>query len=480
MPPKRASKKTDISSDISTPKRKQGEKLDKAPEKIRNACVVINNWTDDDITRLNGLTFRYMIVGKEGKPCSRCASCKDCSLCKKCKKTLTAIYEEGFSKFEKAYDIKLSLIDTLPPCKDCYRDHCYSCPDKCLYKTLHLQCYIEFANSISFNSVKKQLPGAHIEYVLSSEKLRTYCKKEGDFKEYGIPKRQGAHHELDEIRQIARTEGMRGVSKIASAPQIRIAETYLSYNEEPRDWEPNVFWICGPTDSCKSRLARHILKTTPRVGDLSPEEDTFVLHPILTDDIPDPYTKNEKSKWWTGYDGHANVIIDDFRPAWWHLTYLLSLLDRYECRVELKGNVRQFRARNIIVTSIKSPEEMYNRAGKSRPLAPSVDDDSNSRPYDPQEIDEPCEQLLRRINEIIHLEYYIDPKTGKRDMDKCLFTNHKMNGRDHTLPRIVTKGVIDFNDPTSHNSPHLPYPEPNDTPKRSSHVRDLLGRAAGK
>ena len=179
-----------------------------------------------------------------------------------------------------------------------------------------------------------------------------YSKKDGKFHECGRQMRQGERGDLDEIRQLALDEGMRGVTAIANMQGINVATKYLTYNEPARDFKPEVIWIWGESGSGKSREAREICGT-------------------------DIYTKNTPTKWWDGYDAHENVIIDDFRGSWWTLTEMLSLLDRYERQLEVKGGMRQMRAKRIVITSIVHPRMIYGNAG-----------------------DEPIEQLLRRVDEI--------------------------------------------------------------------------------
>lgn len=145
---------------------------------------------------------------------------------------------------------------------------------------------------------------------------------------------------------------MREVTLTGNMQQIRVAEKYLTYHEEPRDWEMEVEWYWGPTGSGKSRAAR------TKFADL------------------DYYTKNTPTKWWNGYDGHEAVIIDDFRDSWWPITDMLSLLDRYERQVETKGGERQFRARRVIITSANPPSNCYRNCGEA------------------------VEQLLRRIGHV--------------------------------------------------------------------------------
>jgi len=207
--------------------------------------------------------------------------------------------------------------------------------------TDHIQGYLELNCQMTFNSLKKFMPRAHMEARKgNSTQASDYCKKDGIFFTNGLISKQGSRNDLDKIRQIANSEGMREVTAIGNLQQIRVAEKFLQYNEIIRDWKPEVIWITGPTGSGKSRLARSILGN---------------------DDV---YTKSDVSKWFDGYDAHENVILDDFRGSWMAFSDLLTLIDRYERRVEYKGGTRQFLAKRIVITSIMAPKDCYPNVGE--------------------------------------------------------------------------------------------------------------------
>lgn len=206
--------------------------------------------------------------------------------------------------------------------------------------TPHIQGYAEFSVVKRLSAVKKLSGKAHWECRKGTrEQARDYCKKDGKWEETGDWTEQGKRSDLDFCRNLAINEGMRKVTEVCNLQQIKVAEKYLTYNEEPREWETEVWWIYGKTGSGKSKCARD----------------------YLPDDC---YIKNDGTKWWDGYDGHENVIMDDFRDSWWSLTEMLSLLDRYEKRVEIKGGWRQFKPRKIVVTSAKSPYDCYKGCGE--------------------------------------------------------------------------------------------------------------------
>lgn len=219
--------------------------------------------------------------------------------------------------------------------------------------TPHIQGYAELSHRMRLKTLQKHVPRAHIEARRGSAKeAADYCKKDHDFEEYGEMSQQGSRHDLDSVRVTASDSGMRGVTAVYNHQQIMVAEKFLTYNEDEREWKPYVVWFHGPTGTGKSKRAREML------GD-------------------DVYTKNTASKWWNGYDRHEDVIIDDFRDSWWDLTYMLALLDRYGFRVETKGGMRQMLARRIVVTSALHPKDCYRGTGEA------------------------IQQLLRRVDDIV-------------------------------------------------------------------------------
>lgn len=69
------------------------------------------------------------------------------------------------------------------------------------------------------------------------------------------------------------------------------------------------------------------------------------------EDYPDFYTKN-CNKWWDGYKGETNVIMDDFGLEHKVLGHHLKLWgDRYGCNLEVKGGAIGSRFDKFVVTS---------------------------------------------------------------------------------------------------------------------------------
>lgn len=244
---------------------------------FRNICITWNNYKVEDIQYLRGLvpgTLVYLIYGKEGEK-----------------------------------------------------------------KTKHLQVYAELVKQTRFARLKELFPKIHFEkrYGTQAQAI-TYCKKEGKFKELGVARDQGSRVDLDGMRVLADEEGMRAVVRRGNAQQIRVAQMYLTYCEEERDWEPNVIWLWGPSGSGKSLKAAEMCK----------DLDTYYLTPPSGGTV-----------WFDGYDKHEAMIINEASPDWLPFDFLKTLLDSKPCRLPIKGGFRQCLATLIILTSVKPPHILW-------------------------------------------------------------------------------------------------------------------------
>lgn len=219
--------------------------------------------------------------------------------------------------------------------------------------TPHYQGYVYFKNKKSFKQVKDVIPRAHIEVAKgNAQQNRDYCIKGGDFEEFGNVPKQGNRGDLSEVLEFTT---MRDVVLNASSYQaIRMAEKRLVYLEPKRDWKPRVVWIYGNTGLCKTRG--------------------------IHEAYPDLF-RPQSFKWWDGYDGHEEVLVDDFRGSFCKFSDLLLLIDRYPYQVEVKGGMRQLRAKRMFFTSCYHPVDCY----KDR-------------------TDEDLQQLIRRIDWICLME----------------------------------------------------------------------------
>ncbi len=127
--------------------------------------------------------------------------------------------------------------------------------------------------------------------------------------------------------------------KLDDIPKDLLTRHYNTYKKIMVDYSANPtglqhldnHWIYGPSGSGKSRYVR--------------------------DNYPDLYVKNQ-NKWWCGYKGEENVLIDDLHPSWTGIHQLKNWADRYEFRAEIKGADKALiRPKRILITSNYHPEQ---------------------------------------------------------------------------------------------------------------------------
>lgn len=70
------------------------------------------------------------------------------------------------------------------------------------------------------------------------------------------------------------------------------------------------------------------------------------------------YPKDPRTKFWCGYNGQKNVVIDEFRGGI-DISHLLRWLDRYPVIVEIKGSSVVLKAEKIWITSNIPPRHWY-------------------------------------------------------------------------------------------------------------------------
>lgn len=235
--------------------------------------------------------------------------------------------------------------------------------------TRHVQGYIYYANKKSFAQandvfVSNQIH-PHIEGAKGSSRAnKIYCSKEGGtgFTEIGEMPVQGKKRKIDE----ALLECSNGIVSgdlsiddiVQTSPDLFVLHhkgltALRAHLIKPRDAsvQPVVHWWFGPTGTGKSRRAREL--------------------------YPTAYWKMGGNKWWDGYEGEVEVIIDDYRTSFSTFEYLLNMLDRYPMRVEYKGGSVNLAALTFVITTPKRPELTWS-----------------------MRTDEALNQLIRRITDI--------------------------------------------------------------------------------
>lgn len=224
--------------------------------------------------------------------------------------------------------------------------------------TRHLQGMVCFKERKSLNQVKAYFPTAHFEEKRGTFKQASdYCKKDGDFFEWGeLPMdddRKGltgaAAMEalMGDTLECVRAGDYKSIPVAAThfikAAEYRVMkERQQDRNMETIDGAMEHEWYYGPAGTGKSRKAR--------------------------DENPGAYLKM-CNKWWDDYNGEDVVLIEDFDRAHDKLVHHLKVwADRYAFPAEIKGSKINLRPKKIIVTSNYHPKDIWTSDGDLEPI----------------------------------------------------------------------------------------------------------------
>lgn len=213
--------------------------------------------------------------------------------------------------------------------------------------TPHLQGYVVFNSKKRLRQLKALVSErAHFEKKRGSPKQAAdYCKKDGDYQEYGqLPAGAGARSDLDELyRRITEGQSRDEIAESFPGHYIRYGRRIDSLInrqvDKPRDYSTDkvVVVIHGTTGTGKTRFVYDKYG-----GEL--------------------YSHGGSSKWFDGYIGQRVALFDDYDGSVFKLRYLLNILDRYPMKVEVKGDTREWSPDIIFITSNKAPEDWYANA----------------------------------------------------------------------------------------------------------------------
>lgn len=217
--------------------------------------------------------------------------------------------------------------------------------------TPHIQGYFCLINRKRLTAVKKILPRAHLEIMRGTPlEAATYCKKDGNWTEHGtfpLTAAQASSSKLKRDWDGAYDLAVSG--KMSDIPRSMLIPYYHAFKRiqqdnptKPDDRDDTCgIWLHGVTGAGKSHYARAM--------------------------YPHPFDK-PLNKWWDGYKGQANVLLDDIDTshATWIGPFLKRWADRYSFPAEQKGTTVQIRPQRIIVTSQHRLIDLFQgRMGKA-------------------------------------------------------------------------------------------------------------------
>ncbi|AXL65901.1 replication-associated protein [Golden silk orbweaver associated circular virus 1] len=202
----------------------------------------------------------------------------------------------------------------------------------------HLQGYVAFKNRITLAGIKKWIPGAHFERARGTPtENRDYCKKDGDFKEWGsVPTVTGRACKFGDILHLAESGNITCIKDTYPGVYLRYKATLLSSlvcNTTDLKNSCGV-WLCGPPRSGKDYAVRQL--------------DNVYMKML--------------NKWWDGYKNEDNVLISDIEPdhGKWIGYYIKIWCDMYAFNAEIKGGSMKIRPKKIFMTSNYKLDEVFS------------------------------------------------------------------------------------------------------------------------
>jgi len=218
--------------------------------------------------------------------------------------------------------------------------------------TPHFQGAISFSSPRSERSVRRALSGCHVEVQRGSHhQSHAYCRKEGNFQQWGNPTVDREKQAADQSLLWAETWELAKAGKIEEIDPDKRIKYYSTFKRIARDFQCPLLplegvcgvWIHGPSGSGKS-------------------------HSVFTA-FPNAYLK-DTSKWFCGYQGEDTVWIDDVDPTQtsWIARFLKIWADRYPFPAQVKGGSMVIRPKRVIITSNYRIDEM----GFSDPDLPAI------------------------------------------------------------------------------------------------------------
>lgn len=189
---------------------------------------------------------------------------------------------------------------------------------------------------------------AHIELTRSAAAEDYVWKEdtriEGTQFELGTkPHRRNSKADWEDIWKKAKEGLVEQIQPDVRIQHYRTLRTIRADYARPEPMERVCFVFWGATGTGKSRRAW--------------DEATFEAYP-----------KDPRTKWWDGYQGQENVVIDEFRGAI-DIAHMLRWLDRYPVLVEIKGASVPLKAKKIWITSNLPVEQWYLEADPETRLA---------------------------------------------------------------------------------------------------------------
>lgn len=216
---------------------------------------------------------------------------------------------------------------------------------------LHYQGYIRMKNGCTLGQVKALFPQeVHLEQCKGTEEQNIeYCSKEES--------RMDGPWTLGEKAK----QGKRNDLEMLAAMVIEGKNDHEIASDEPVSYARYATHVRNLRTALQVPIRRDNLKVYVLIGLTGTGKTHWAF-----DHFPDLYIPviNKDRIWWDGYYGQSTVLFDDYRGE---ITYskLLTLLDKYPQRGEIKGGTVALTYTTVIITSNHHFSEWYPQLSHS-------------------------------------------------------------------------------------------------------------------
>lgn len=204
----------------------------------------------------------------------------------------------------------------------------------------HYQGYVTFKKSVRRKWLKENIDEkCNWQPEYSADMAAIYCMKR-DLVIYVNKSKQGKSSEFDTVIEEITKNKKQKLDIITMYPKTYVQrhagldKLLQVFDEAPRRDDVNVRWYWGVSGAGKSYSADQ-------------EAGPNAYH-----------VSDTKLQWFDGYNGQENVTIHELDPAC-NFSLLLKLCDKGPVRVPIKGSTVPWRAKNIWITKMEHPLELF-------------------------------------------------------------------------------------------------------------------------
>lgn len=204
---------------------------------------------------------------------------------------------------------------------------------------LHWQVLVSFKRAVRLGAVKKLFgDSVHAEPSRSAAADEYVWKDDTAVENTRFdlgkkPLKRNSPKDWDSIREAAKQGRFDDIPSDVYIRSFGNLQKIYAHSMDPKPFEKHVKVFWGKTRTGKSRMAW--------------EEAGF-----------DAYPKDPNSKFWDGYRGQRNVVIDEFRGKI-DISHILRWTDRYPTLADIKGSAVPLAISRIWITSNLDPRLWY-------------------------------------------------------------------------------------------------------------------------